>query len=441
MIVPLQFIKPVSSEDSLQSYNMQPQSEIGQSQNPLLLSHDISASLEPLQAASSSSSHILVIGGGVTGLTTAWLLLDKGFRVTIISKDWASWNQNQRLTSQIAGALWELPPAGCGPQAVQAHLGRVQGWALESYEIYRELTANPTLAKAFGVRMAPCTSFHLNRIEDDRIKAEKMKLVTGANFPGFRHSLDLIEKYGVNQQAHGGLLDAYEHQAPIIDTDVAMAFLMTLVQRKGAKLCTQTVHGDLHDQENRLLRTYHADAIINATGLGGCETAKDPTVYPMRGALLRVINDGRDFPKVMNAMLISTESSGEHFADVAFIVPRNDNILLLGSLTQRDRPLLDLTVDSPEVQDMRRRCEHLLPALKYARLDPDYPIAQGLRPLREASVRVELETRTRGGERSRIVHSFGHGGAGWSLAFGTARKCLRLVEEVLLENKAVSVKL
>jgi hypothetical protein len=79
---------------------------------------------------------------------------------------------------------------------------------------------------------------------------------------------------------------------------------------------------------------------------------------------------------------------------------------------------------------MRQRCEDLLPVLKNARLDPVYPLAQGLRPYRNPRVRLESERRkTCNGSESRIVHCYGHGGAGWSLAFGSSKECVRLVEE------------
>ncbi|KAL4249980.1 hypothetical protein AB1N83_013864, partial [Pleurotus pulmonarius] len=55
---------------------------------------------------------VLVVGGGVTGLTTTWALLDAGYDVTVVSEKWAS--LSDRITSQIAGALWEWPPAVCG---------------------------------------------------------------------------------------------------------------------------------------------------------------------------------------------------------------------------------------------------------------------------------------------------------------------------------------
>ncbi|EAS29795.3 uncharacterized protein CIMG_08541 [Coccidioides immitis RS] len=405
---------------------------------PLLISEDFFAGRETLHTATPSSPHILIIGGGVTGLTTAWLLLDRGYRVTIVSKEWATFGSEQRLTSQIAGALWELPPAGCGPQAVQEKLEMVQKWALESLKIYCKMTESEELAAAFGIKVTMCTSFHTNRIVDDVVKSKKMELVLGSKLEGFHWGMELLDKYGANVNSHGGLKDAYEHMAPIIDTDVAMSFLMRLVKSKGAQLHTDTIHGDLLDQERHLLRTYHADAIVNATGVMGSETASDNTVYHLRGAVLRVINDGTDFPRVNNAMLVSTESRADgNFKDMAFIVPRNDNILILGSITQPNQWRVDLTPESRDIQDMRKRCEDLLPVLKNARLDPKYPLAQGTRPYRMKNVRVEHETRKTGsGRPSKVVHAYGHGGAGWSLAFGSARQVGRLVDGVLRNKHA-----
>ncbi|KAI9771326.1 MAG: Saccharopine dehydrogenase [Geoglossum simile] len=44
----------------------------------------------PLKEPTPTSPRVLVIGGGVVGLTTAWLLLDQGFKVAILAKEWAS---------------------------------------------------------------------------------------------------------------------------------------------------------------------------------------------------------------------------------------------------------------------------------------------------------------------------------------------------------------
>ena len=74
-----------------------------------------------------------------------------------------------------------------------------------------------------------------------------------------------------------------------------------------------------------------------------------------------------------------------------------------------------------------------VPGLENAEYDPDAPLVQGLRPFRKHNVRVELEPRVhkRGGGLSRIVHSYGQGGAGFSLSFGCAGDVLGLIEQVL----------
>lgn len=104
----------------------------------------------------------------------------------------------------------------------------------------------------------------------------------------------------------------------------------------------------------------------------------------------------------------------------------------MSGIVEPDQSDLNLTIDNPIIKRMRARCEAFLPDLKTARLDEEYPLAQGLRPFRGKNVRVERELRrTPAGRISRIVHSYGHGGAGWSLAFGCAGDVRTLLEETM----------
>ena len=79
---------------------------------------------------------------------------------------------------------------------------------------------------------------------------------------------------------------------------------------------------------------------------------------------------------------------------------------------------------------MRARCNRFVPGLENAELDPHSPIVQGLRPVRGENVRVERELRKKSdGSLSKIVHSYGQGGSGFTLSFGCAGDVLGLVEE------------
>ncbi|KAG7085631.1 hypothetical protein E1B28_003178 [Marasmius oreades] len=395
---------------------------------------DLTPLHEPLNKPTNYSKHILVVGGGVIGLTTSWALLDRGYHVTIMSKEWASFGKEQRLASQIAGALWEYPPAVCGQHTDKISLQHSKKWCMVAYHIWNAIASNEELSKAAGVRMMPSAFYFPNPIDSDDFQREKMEETSTSGVVGFdRGGKELITKRGIDP-AHGGV-DAYEIMAPIIDTDAAMAWLMTLVKAKGAKMHTETIQGDLLKQEQQLRERFQVDAIVNCTGIAGAEVAADNTCYPIRGGLFRVINDGNDFPKVEAAMTISADVARHN--EIVFIVPRNDNILLMGGFTEPHNWRLDLTLDSPVMQRMKARCEAFLPALKNARLDPEYPIAQGLRPFRGTNIRVERELRPLGSGTapSRIVHSYGHGGAGWTLSFGCAGDVLRLVEEALMDLK------
>ena len=395
-----------------------------------------------LRKPETSSPRILVIGGGVTACISSWCLLEKGYKVTMVAKEFPTFTKAHRLTSQIGAALWEFPCAPCGPQVAPENLEKVRRWAMASYEVYSALAAEPELGSQFGVRLRNTISF--SPVSTDKLESERERLVAieKSGLKDFYHDKSLIQEY---RSSPTDVADAFQYLAPVIDTDQAMKFLLGLLQSKGAVLLSEVIHGDLWDNESTILKTYHADAIVNASGLGARELANDSTVVPARGGLLRLVNDGKDFEKIAHAMVVNkdkkadfntlkkkkTSKDKKEDCDVVFIVPRNDDTLILGTFIELDEWALDLTVESPVMKIMREKCEKFVPALKNARLDPEYPIAQGLRPLREGDVRVEREPRMKGSVHSRIVHSYGHGTGGWTLAFGSALEVASLVDEVL----------
>ncbi|KAE8329253.1 hypothetical protein BDV39DRAFT_214020 [Aspergillus sergii] len=136
---------------------------------------------ESPKKAQNRSKHVLVIGGGVSGLMTAWILLDKGYRVTVVSKEWAS--LAKPLTSQIAGALWEYPPGGCGITEIEtplfgySTLEQYREWAMQSFEFYRLMADQDELidddleraagAGRFGAKMKTLFQFFQQPIEDE----------------------------------------------------------------------------------------------------------------------------------------------------------------------------------------------------------------------------------------------------------------------------------
>ncbi|KAM0418802.1 hypothetical protein ACHAPT_012243 [Fusarium lateritium] len=420
----------------------------------------LSTDEEPVEAVTSESKHVLVIGAGVSGLMVAWILLDKGHRVTVLSQDWAWTNdfKRSRIASQIAGALWEFPPGGCGlteiesPGAGWAAIDHYREWALQSYEFYekyRDVSNHyEATGDSFGVKFANLHQFFYTNVNGDDGDEESVKrkaIQSEADkglIKGFHtytkdqmqtEFKDIIQTTFQNQS----LESAYTHSAPIINTDKAMAYLMALVQAKGASMETRKLDQPINSVGQQLLEDFGADAIVNATGLGARELAGDADVYPVRGAVRRVENTHQgQFRHLNDAYLVPAQrDKNKHPTKTVFIVPRNDDVLYVGSIIQPNNHDLNLRPDSPEVRVMWDRAGEFMPSLLHAGFFPGFPFAQGLRPFTRRNVKVRADEEA----TFPLVHNYGHGGSGWTLGMGTARCAVLILERLWKHEKAVEI--
>jgi len=361
-----------------------------------------------MSGASQRAGRVVVIGAGVIGLTTALCLRRRGRDVTLIADRFAP-----NVTSVVAGALWEMPPAVCGHQP---DLARARAWATACYRVFEDLAANP----ATGAFVRPVTFYFRKLVASDPALRDKITAVA-AVARGFRHDPHLITENGINPNL--GLVDAYTHLAPMIDTDRYLAWLIEGVKRSGCRLVERKVAAPLRDQQSALLGEFGATAIVNCTGLGACELG-DPTVFPLRGAVLRVINDGRLMPRIEQAHCVSHDGSSRDPGFI-FIVPRGRDHLLLGGFAEPRQSSLAIDWDNCEpIRAIHRRCVEFLPVLAAAEIDAAEPVRVGLRPMRENSVRLEWE------EGTRIVHNYGHGGSGVTFSWGCAAEVVELLEKL-----------
>ncbi len=357
-----------------------------------------------------TSDRVLVVGAGVSGLTCALALAQDGIEVEVVAERFQS-----DLVSVVAGALWEWPPAVCGYHRDQTSLARSKAWAMESYEIFSDLARDP----ATGVYMRRA-NFYFTKPQTARELHKMDELAPKVR--GFVRDPGLAGANGVTPET--GVVDAYAFIAPMIDTDVYMGWLRRQVEAAGVTITQRRIDGRLADQEAGLCSEFGAGAIVNCTGLGAAEMHGTQT-YPLRGALVRAINDGSRMPKVTEAHCVS-HPEGSTEQDMVFIVPRGESTLLLGGLTEEDEWSLDIGLHNYQpVRDMYRRCLEFMPILARAELDPDEPVRVGLRPLRNGNVCLEREDTTN------IVHNYGHGGSGFSFSWGCAREVAATVQQAL----------
>ncbi|MET7640066.1 FAD-dependent oxidoreductase [Streptomyces sp. NPDC005438] len=152
-----------------------------------------------------------------------------------------------------------------------------------------------------------------------------------------------------------------------------------------------------------------APVVVNCSGLGARELVPDPTVRPVRGQLLVVENPGLDRWYV---------SADPVSALTTYMFPQPYG-LVLGGTAEEDQEFA-----GPDPAVSRRileRCVEVEPRLAGARVLDE---RVGLRPSRP-SVRLECERLPDG---ALCLHQYGHGGAGVTVSWGSARDALALLE-------------
>ncbi|WP_405989452.1 FAD-dependent oxidoreductase [Streptomyces sp. NBC_00986] len=307
---------------------------------------------------------VIVVGGGVIGLTTAVVLAERGARVRVWTRE-----PVELTTSAVAGALWW--PYRIEPEPL------VGEWALQSLGVYEELAARP---EETGVRMV------------EGVQGETRLDELGpwaARVPGLRPAL--AEEY-----AGGGLWA----RLPLIDMPAHLPWLRGRFLELG---------GTVEEQSVVDLTEVPAAVVVNCTGLDSLDLVPDPSVRPVRGQLVVVENPG----------ITTWLTSVDHSADTSTYFFPQPGGLILGGTAEEDA--WSMTPDPATAEAIVARCAAIRPEIAGARV---LEHRVGLRPARP-SVRLEREVLRDGRV---LVHNYGHGGAGITVAWGCAREAAGLVE-------------
>uniref|UniRef100_A0A3Q3K3I1 D-aspartate oxidase n=2 Tax=Monopterus albus TaxID=43700 RepID=A0A3Q3K3I1_MONAL len=161
------------------------------------------------------------------------------------------------------------------------------------------------------------------------------------------------------------------------------------------------------------------DIIVNCSGLGSKNLVGDTQVYPVRGQVLKV-----EAPWLQHFI---RDGDGK-----AYIYPGIHSVTVGGTRQEGD---WRLQVDEEDTRSIMERCSRLEPSLSKAKVLSEWV---GLRPNRK-NPRVERVLVHLQGCRVPVVHNYGHGSCGVTLAWGTALDAVGLVRqclnEMLLEAK------
>ena len=312
---------------------------------------------------------ILVIGCGVSGLTTGLCLLEAGHSVHIWARELPP-----HTTSNAAAAVWF--PFKAYP------LEKVTVWGRESWQKFQELQP----LKESGVVMRTFVDVLLTPAPDPWWVSA---------VPDFRHA-DRTE-------LPTGYLDGHSCTTPVIDTGVYLDYLVREFTARNGQIFQRTV--------NHLAEAFaHAPIVVNCSGLGARELVDDTDIRPAKGQVVRIRPNG--FQRVL------VDETGP--AGLTYIVPRLHDIVLGGTYEEgNERADID-----PEVrQAILQRCARLAP--EFRSVTPADIISEGcgFRPVR-STVRVEAE---RLSADRLLLHNYGHGGAGITLSWGCAREVVELL--------------
>lgn len=243
---------------------------------------------------------------------------------------------------------------------------RVTAWSGASYAEFVGLAGE----HGTGVRMVTGTEVFRERRPD----------------PWWRSAVPSLDR---ETALPAGYRDGWTFVTPVVEMPVYLRWLATAVRDLGGTITRMNLSGPPEG----------SDVVVNCSGLGARLLGGDRTVVPVRGQVLYVEQVGLDRWWL--------DEDGP-----TYVVPRSHDIVVGGTDEEGD---WSRTPSPATAADILARATRLVPELENARVVRH---KVGLRPMRPA-VRVE--------RTGRVVHCYGHGGAGVTLSWGTADEVAALV--------------
>ena len=310
----------------------------------------------------------VVVGAGVSGLTTAVVLQDAGWRVEVVTAD-----EPAATTSMIAAAVWF--PTLVGPR------DRVLVWGERTRHVLERIGRDHP-----GAGVVPRETLSLYRGDPGRpwwidALGDVASVPPSALPAGYSHGL--------------------RYRVPLAEMPIYLPWLLDRFVAAGGSV------------EQRQLLTLdevagRAPVVVNCAGLGARELVGDRTLEAVRGQVVRTTNPG-----------LTVSLRDEHHPEgYTYIHPRSRDVVLGGTLEPGE---WDTVPDETVGARILERCRSIVPELREATVTGQ---AVGLRPARE-TVRLERDPEPPAGVD--LVHNYGHGGAGITLSWGCAEEVARIV--------------
>jgi D-amino-acid oxidase len=314
------------------------------------------------------AERIAIVGAGVSGLTCGVIFAERNYRTAIFAKE-----TGRQTTSSVAAAVWfpyHVEPAK-----------RVIPLALETYQVLVDLTRVPES----GVSIVESRQF----LRAGKIEIPDWALPLGA-------SVIPSEVEGSLESFKSG----FSLRVPLTDTTIYLDYLAARFRKAGGEIHARIRFEKLEDVDAKF------DLVINCAGIGARELVRDADLEPHRGQVAIV-------PKIegLSCAIVCDD------APLMYAIPRTNDCVFGGTNELSD----NLTADPATTSRIVTECSRVL------NVDEPRVLSErvGLRPFRRSGVRLERDDLRDG---RTVVHNYGHGGAGFTLSWGCARKVLELTK-------------
>jgi D-amino-acid oxidase len=322
------------------------------------------------------NASVAIIGSGIIGMTTALCLSRAGYRPIVISKDDVS-----ETTSAVAAAFWY--PFKAEP------MHKVSGWAQQSLSVFREEQHIPDAGVVwheFSELLAP-----------------------DAEIPWWHASVDGFRCDEHLTDLPAGRRRACYFNVPVIDTTMDLTYLEKSLRERSVPFERMEIHSI--DEVFKISET-----VVNCTGLGAVQLMQDFDLHPARGQVVRIKRKPNHRP------VIDVTQDPK----LAHVTPRIHDTILGGTY---ENNVSSIEPSQTTTAEIIARCKLILPELGHVPDEEILGVSCGLRPVRSA-VRVEGVRVDKGW----LFHNYGHGGAGFTLAWGCAEEICALVGAAATES-------
>ncbi|GAM33681.1 hypothetical protein TCE0_011f00765 [Talaromyces pinophilus] len=347
--------------------------------------------------------NITVIGAGVAGLTTAYVLSQNpNFKITVVAK-YMPGDYHAEYASPWAGAnFWPMGEAGSEQAAFEKAT-----WP----QLFKLANERPESGIAFQ------KSYIHTRTEDVG-KAGSLFASNDGNLPWWSSLFPDFKSLDSSELAPG-IHSTFEFTTVCINTAIYLPWLLSQGLGNGVAFKRAVVE-HVADATSLHENPEHAQVIVNCTGLmarklGGVD---DTSVVPARGQVVVVRND----PEIMTT---ASNATSEHNTMAYMMCRPGGGGTILGGCYQVDN--WNEFPDPDVAEIIKKGCVALYPALTQGKGADELSVIRhgvGFRPLRPQGVRVATEYI----KGIPVVHNYGHGGWGYQSSYGCASAVASLVE-------------